>query len=103
VWHADGAGVYDNEGYKLRGHFFTNAEGAYRLSTVTPGLYPGRTRHFHVKVRPPGDAPLLTTQLYFPGEPGNRADTLYRQELEVDVPRPGEATFDFVVETSRQG
>ena len=30
-----------------------------------PALYPGRTRHYHVKVVTGGRA-LLTTQLYFP-------------------------------------
>lgn len=29
-WHADDAGRYDNAGYKLRGHQFTDARGAGR-------------------------------------------------------------------------
>jgi protocatechuate 3,4-dioxygenase beta subunit len=96
-WQCDGNGVYDNEGYKLRGHQYTDANGAYRLSTVKPGLYPGRTRHFHVKVRPPGGE-VLTTQLYFPGEPANQADGIYRPELEVTIVENGDASFTFVVE-----
>jgi protocatechuate 3,4-dioxygenase beta subunit len=96
-WHCDGNGVYDNQGYKLRGHQYTDPNGAYRLTTVKPGLYPGRTRHFHVKVRPPGGK-VLTTQLYFPGEPGNRADGIYRPELEMTVADNGDASFTFVVE-----
>lgn len=96
-WQCDGDGVYDNEGYKLRGHQYTDASGAFRLVTVKPGLYPGRTRHFHVKVRPPGGE-VLTTQLYFPGEPANTADGIYRRELEMTVAGNGDASFTFVVE-----
>ena len=96
-WQCDGSGVYDNDGYKLRGHQYTDANGAFRLTTVKPGLYPGRTRHFHVKVRPPGGQ-VLTTQLYFPGEPGNRADGIYRPELEMKISDKGDASFTFVVE-----
>jgi protocatechuate 3,4-dioxygenase beta subunit len=96
-WHCDGNGVYDNQGYKLRGHQYSDGNGAFRLTTVKPGLYPGRTRHFHVKVRRPGGE-VLTTQLYFPGEPGNRADGIYRPELEMTVSDTGDASFTFVVE-----
>src|SRR5207302_1154025 len=53
-WQADGRGQYDNAGYRLRGHELTDARGRYRLVTVYPGLYTGRTRHIHVKVEPPG-------------------------------------------------
>ncbi|MGH9008495.1 MAG: intradiol ring-cleavage dioxygenase [Acidimicrobiia bacterium] len=95
-WQCDGNGVYDNEGYKLRGHQYTDGNGAFRLTTVKPGLYPGRTRHFHVKVRPPGGE-VLTTQLYFPGEPANQADGIYRPELEMTVSETGDASFTFVV------
>ena len=63
-WQADDGGSYDNEGYRLRGHQFTDASGAFRLETVVPGLYPGRTRHIHVKVQAPSE-PVLTTQLFF--------------------------------------
>ena len=56
--------------------------GRFRLATIVPGLYPGRTRHLHVKVQAPASA-VLTTQLYFPGEPRNKRDGLYRPELEV--------------------
>jgi len=80
LWHADNKGDYDNAGFRLRGHQRADAEGRYRFRTVVPGVYEGRTRHFHVKVAPPG-ARLLTTQLYFPGEPQNRKDGLFRREL----------------------
>jgi protocatechuate 3,4-dioxygenase beta subunit len=99
VWHADDDGEYDNEGYRLRGHFFADDQGTFRLTTIVPGLYPGRTRHFHVKVRPPGGR-LLTTQLYFPGEPRNEEDSIFSPELLMDVDDAGpgkDATFNFVV------
>src|SRR5262249_3844458 len=76
VWHADADGEYDNDGYRLRGHFFTDEQGAYRLETIVPGLYPGRTRHFHFKVQPPGGK-LLTTQLYFPAAAPNAHDSTF--------------------------
>jgi len=95
VWHADEEGEYDNKGYRYRGHQFTDAEGRYRFETVVPALYPGRTRHFHVKVQPRGGR-LLTTQLYWPDEPANRRDSIYRPELEMKVAKD-EGVFEFVV------
>jgi protocatechuate 3,4-dioxygenase beta subunit len=98
-WHADDNGVYDNEGYKLRGHQFADEQGRYHLETIVPGLYPGRTRHFHVKVQAP-NRPILTTQLYFPDEPGNAADGIFQPELLLDVAETADdkaATFNFVL------
>ncbi|MFE2954352.1 dioxygenase, partial [Embleya sp. NPDC059267] len=64
-WQADTNGTYDNTGFAFRGHQFTNAQGAYKLTTIVPGLYPGRTRHLHMKVQAPNRG-ILTTQTYFP-------------------------------------
>src|SRR5215207_10354523 len=47
---ADANGVSDNDGYRLRGHQFTDSAGRWRLDTIVPGLYTGRTKHIHVKV-----------------------------------------------------
>jgi protocatechuate 3,4-dioxygenase beta subunit len=97
-WHCDGNGQYDNVGFRLRGHQFTDANGAYRLETILPGLYPGRTRHIHVKVQGP-TTPLLTTQLYFPDEAQNRADAIFHPALVMAVQDAAEgkaAQFDFV-------
>jgi protocatechuate 3,4-dioxygenase beta subunit len=100
-WQADARGAYDNDGYRLRGHQLTDAKGRFRLETVVPGLYSGRTRHIHVKVRAPR-GPVLTTQLYFPGEPRNRADGIFDSELLVrgwrKVGRRRVARFDFVLD-----
>ena len=99
-WQADDAGQYDNQGYRLRGHQFSDAEGGWRLETVVPGLYTGRTRHIHVKVQAP-DGPVLTTQLYFPGEPANDRDGIFRPELLLaDLRDRGDtrqASFTFVL------
>ncbi len=94
-WHADEAGEYDNRGFRYRGHQFTDAEGRYRFETIVPAVYPGRTRHYHVKVQPKGGR-ILTTQLYFPNEPANRRDGIYRPELEMKTSKE-EGLFDFVV------
>jgi protocatechuate 3,4-dioxygenase beta subunit len=101
-WHADDDGIYDNEGYRLRGHQFADDDGRYRLSTIMPGLYPGRTRHIHVRVQPPGGR-VLTTQLYFPDEPRNRRDGLFRDALLVTMEPakdPRRAYFHFVLAAS---
>jgi protocatechuate 3,4-dioxygenase beta subunit len=100
LWHADAKGDYDNTGFRFRGHQFTDANGVYRFRTVKPARYTGRTRHYHVKVQAPGGG-ILTTQLYFPDEPGNRRDRLFRSELLMKVARvaDGEAArFDFVLD-----
>jgi protocatechuate 3,4-dioxygenase beta subunit len=94
-WHADEQGDYDNAGFRFRGHQFTDAEGRYRLETIVPGSYPGRTRHIHVKLQARGGR-VLTTQLYFPGEAGNARDGLFRPELMVRPEKPGLVSFDFV-------
>jgi protocatechuate 3,4-dioxygenase beta subunit len=99
-WQADDGGAYDNQGFRLRGHQFTDAKGRYRLETIVPGLYTGRTRHIHVKVQAP-DRPVLTTQLYFPDEPSNQSDGLFLPELQVEQRDSGgarQASFGFVLE-----
>ncbi|HZB23760.1 MAG TPA: hypothetical protein VE444_07925 [Gaiellaceae bacterium] len=80
VWQCDARGAYDNDGYRFRGHQFTDANGRYTLTTVVPGLYPGRTRHIHVKVQRPNGR-VLTTQLYFPGVARNRTDRIFDADL----------------------
>jgi protocatechuate 3,4-dioxygenase beta subunit len=99
-WQADASGEYDNEGFTLRGHQFADSKGRYRLETIVPGLYTGRTRHIHVKAQPENGT-VLTTQLYFPGEPGNDADAIFDPRLLMAVDAVGgrrRARFDFVLE-----
>lgn len=98
-WQADANGVYDNQGYTLRGHQFTNADGFYQLTTVVPGQYPGRTEHIHFKVIPPGGSEL-TSQLYFPGADANDNDSIFRPDLLIEIREEGgtvTGTFNFIV------
>ncbi len=99
-WQADGAGEYDNSGYDLRGAQVTDANGAYTLETVIPGIYPSRTEHIHVKVTGP-DGVVHTTQLYFPDVPQNDEDGIYSKTMLVTVTDQSDdsmtATFDFVL------
>src|SRR5256885_3874852 len=81
-WQADGSGNYDNTGFRLRGHQYT-----------------GRTRHIHVKVEAPG-RPVLTTQLYFPGEARNDSDGIFSPELLMQMQQTSNgqlATFNFII------
>jgi protocatechuate 3,4-dioxygenase beta subunit len=100
LWHADASGEYDNRGFRYRGHQRTDASGRYRFRTIRPPAYHGRTAHYHVKVQAPGSR-LLTTQLYFPNEPGNGRDRLFRSELLMKVAQAGNnqaLRFDFVLD-----
>ena len=99
-WQADGNGAYDTAGYRLRGHQFADGAGRYRLETVVPGVYPGRTRHFHVRVQAPSRL-VLTTQLYFPGEPENKRDSIFNPKLVIALSASAgakTASFDFVLD-----
>jgi len=99
IWHADDAGRYDNAGFRLRGHHQADDQGRWWFNTIVPGAYTGRTRHYHFKVQRPGGR-LLTTQLYFPGEPLNRGDGLFDKRLLLDITPASDGSFgryDFVV------
>jgi protocatechuate 3,4-dioxygenase beta subunit len=101
-WQADAAGEYDNDGFTLRGHQYTTDDGGFRLETIVPGNYGGRTRHIHVKAQAPG-GPVLTTQLYFPGERANRSDGIFNEALVMDLAADGgsrRGRFTFVLATA---
>ncbi len=100
-WQADAQGNYDNSGYTLRGHQKTDANGRYTLTTIVPGLYPGRTEHIHVKVQAP-NGPVLTTQLYFPGVPSNYRDGIFQPAMLMSTRQTSDGmvgTFSFVVKS----
>lgn len=84
-WHADGNGVYDNAGYKLRGHQLTDQQGRYILKTVLPGEYTGRTNHIHVKVGKQAGGPATTSQLYFPEGKRNAMDMIFNKSMLVTM------------------
>jgi protocatechuate 3,4-dioxygenase, beta subunit len=58
----------------------TDAEGRYRIRTVLPGPYPGRTRHLHFNFfgGTRDRKRKLTTQMFFEGERDNERDGVYR-------------------------
>jgi protocatechuate 3,4-dioxygenase beta subunit len=100
-WQADGNGKYDNAGYKLRGHQFTDQNGTYTLKTVIPGEYPGRTNHIHVKLRATESSPVVTSQLYFPGATQNNADSIFVPSMTVTLNQGSDqqiAYFNFKIQ-----
>jgi protocatechuate 3,4-dioxygenase beta subunit len=99
-WQSNGNGIYDNTGYRLRGHQFTDAQGKYILHTVIPGAYSGRTNHIHVKLsrsrelsltEAPGS--IATTQLYFPGAERNVSDVLFSPATMVDMGQASDGQY----------
>lgn len=97
LWHANSKGRYDNDGYRLRGHQRADANGEVQFQTVLPASYGWRARHFHARLFRPGGGRLLTTQLYFPDEPGNADDGLFDSRLLLQL-AGSEARFTFIVE-----
>ena len=87
VWQADAAGNYYDSAqtaYRLRGKVVSDSLGRYRFETVLPGRYGDaagiRPAHLHAKILTPGGNSLLTTQLYFAGDPYlGQADYCTRQ------------------------
>lgn len=115
-WQCDSNGVYDNTGYTLRGHQYTDGAGDFSLATIIPASYTDdtgtRTPHIHVKVQAP-NGPILTTQLFFPDATQaygldfaslNAQDMLFdpscfiTEQQQADGSYTG--TFDFVIATS---
>jgi protocatechuate 3,4-dioxygenase beta subunit len=58
------------------GRLVAGADGRFRIKTIKPPPYSGRTPHIHFIVASGGTR--LTTQLFFEGEAGNERDGLYR-------------------------
>lgn len=111
VWQADADGRYDNDGtlmvppsdYRLRGKAKVDVTGYYEVKTIIPGNYLNgaqyRPAHVHVKVSAAGHK-LLTTQLYFEGDPYNGIDPFIKKPLIMKLADMGGeklATFDFVL------
>lgn len=106
IWHASDSGVYDNQGYHLRGRLYTDEDGRYTLRTLKPAAYgsPTDKRPAHVHVKASFErGPILTTQLYFKGDPWNRQDPAVRPSLIMSPQREADglrAQFDFVIKAS---
>jgi protocatechuate 3,4-dioxygenase, beta subunit len=84
IWQADVNGCYlhsdgvqrgktRDDHFQGYGTFKTNDKGEYRFRTIKPGLYTGRTIHWHFAVKN-GDRSLLTTQLCIAGVAQNDRD-----------------------------
>ncbi|RYD37743.1 MAG: intradiol ring-cleavage dioxygenase [Verrucomicrobiaceae bacterium] len=88
LWQADDHGAYlhsrgDSQGtrdpdFQGYGKFTTGKDGGWRFRTIKPGLYTGRTRHYHFGITLKGGEKRFTTQLFFAGEPGNAQDGVLR-------------------------
>ncbi len=101
VWQANAQGQYDNAGYTLRGHLYTDDSGHYQVETIVPGLYPGRTEHIHIKVQAP-NGPVLTTQLFFPGVAGNDSDGIFDPSTLLNIQQTADglaAQFNYIINT----
>lgn len=106
-WQANSNGAYDNEGFTLRGKIKTDKDGQYLLDTIIPKEYGQvnavRPSHIHVKVGIPSQS-ILTTQLYFEGDPYNESDPFVVPSLIMKVTeenRTKKANFDFVIKDDK--
>jgi protocatechuate 3,4-dioxygenase beta subunit len=63
----------DNTDFRLRGKIKTGADGRYAFETILAGRYGDsegiRPAHIHVTYLSPGNNQILTTQMYFAGDP----------------------------------
>jgi catechol 1,2-dioxygenase len=127
IWHCDDEGFYSQFApglpeWNLRGRVTTDENGNFVINTIQPAPYQiptdgatgaiiraanwhaWRPAHLHLKVSAP-DHLLITTQLYFPGDPHNDDDiaTAVKPELMLD-PKPAangtgvDVVYDFVLD-----
>lgn len=103
VWQANAAGAYDLDGFRFRGALVTDDQGRWDLRSIVPGRYLNgdryRPAHIHIKIKAVGFA-VLTTQLYFAGDPYNDGDPFIDPSLIMDHVLEKEvrrARFDFVL------
>lgn len=125
IWHADDEGFYSQFApgipeWNLRGTVTSNDEGRFWIHTMRPapyqiptdgacgklisaaGWHAWRPAHIHLKVAAAGHQ-LVTTQLYFPGDPHNDDDIAdaVKPELMLDpqeVDGGEQVTYDFVLD-----
>ena len=101
IWQANAFGRYhhprdsDSSGaldpnFQGYGRLITDAEGRYRIKTIKPPPYSGRTPHLHFNVA--SGRTQLTTQMFFEGDPGNERDFLFRN-LSVEDRRASTGRF----------
>lgn len=95
VWQANARGRYDHPrdinteapldpNFQGFARLVTDAEGRYRFKTVKPGAYPmnpmnpGGVRPPHIHFDIAGKRGHLVTQMYFPDDPRNEADSIFQ-------------------------
>ncbi len=88
--------------FRYFGEFVTDANGMYSFKTIKPGPYPvgsswTRPAHVHFKVSAGLSARMLTTQMYFAGDPHLGSDRLLN-----GVPKPEQKRL-IIEPTRRQG
>jgi len=87
LWQANAFGRYNHPGdsdasgaldpdFQGYGTLRTGSDGQFRIKTIKPPPYSGRTAHIHFNVA--AGRTRLTTQMFFEGEPLNERDGLYR-------------------------
>jgi protocatechuate 3,4-dioxygenase beta subunit len=87
IWQANGFGRYTHPrdsdasgrldpGFQGYGTLRAASDGTFRVKTIKPPPYSGRTPHIHFIVA--GGGTRLTTQMFFEGEALNERDGLYR-------------------------
>lgn len=127
IWHADAEGFYSQFApnipeWNLRGTVTADDQGNFKIHTIQPapyqiptdgscgkliaaaGWHAWRPAHLHLKVSSPGHQ-LVTTQLYFPGDPHNEDDiaSAVKPELMLEI-KPADSgtgnqvTYDFVLD-----
>ena len=91
IWQAGADGRYPSAAdamaatgrFRGFGRIMTDAEGAFRLTTIKPGAVPGpngtmQAPHLVVTIFMRGLLKQLLTRLYFPDDPANAADPILR-------------------------
>ncbi|MFO1313317.1 MAG: intradiol ring-cleavage dioxygenase [Burkholderiales bacterium] len=87
LWQANAFGRYHHPsdtdasgpidpGFQGYGALRSASDGSFRVVTIKPPPYGGRTPHIHFIVA--GNDTRLTTQMFFEGEARNERDSLYR-------------------------
>ncbi len=127
IWHADDEGFYSQfapgiPDWNLRGTVTCDDQGRFWIHTLRPapyqiptdgacgkliaaaGWHAWRPAHIHLKVSADGHQ-LVTTQLYFPGDPHNEDDiaSAVKPELMLDpqeVDGGQQVTYDFVLDAA---